>query len=69
MHKQFKVADITDTRTKQRVVTEFPTAKDVSPIEIHRHLNSVCVWGEYTVTVSTVRLHVRDFKSDATDQR
>jgi hypothetical protein len=33
--KQFKMANVIGTRIKQRVVTEFPTAEEISPAEIH----------------------------------
>jgi DNA-binding sugar fermentation-stimulating protein len=39
--KQIKMAVVIDTRMKQRVVTEFLTAGQVSPIEIRRRLKSV----------------------------
>jgi hypothetical protein len=42
-HRQFKMTDVTDTRMKQRVATEFLTAEEVSSIEIRTGLNSVCV--------------------------
>jgi hypothetical protein len=56
-HRQFKMADVTDTLEKQRVVTEFLTAKEVGPIENHRRLKSV--YGEHTVDVTTARRWVR----------
>jgi hypothetical protein len=49
-HKQFKMADVVDTCIKQSVLTEFLTTEEVSPIEIHRRLNSV--YGEHTVDAS-----------------
>jgi hypothetical protein len=54
-------ADVIHASMKQRVFIEFVTPEEVSPIEIHRCLNSVC-W-DYTVDVSTVRRWVRHFKS------
>jgi ribosomal protein L7Ae-like RNA K-turn-binding protein len=46
------MADVTDTHKKQREVSEFLLAEDVSPTEIQRHLNSV--YGEHTTEVRTV---------------
>jgi hypothetical protein len=46
MHRQFRMADFIDTYVmdmKQRVVIEFHTTKELSPIEIQRCLNLVCV--------------------------
>jgi len=33
------------TRLKQRAVTEFLSAENVTPAAIHRHLQAVCVGG------------------------
>jgi len=40
------------TRFKQRAVTEFLSAENITPAEIHRHLQAVC--GENTVNRTTV---------------
>jgi hypothetical protein len=40
------------TRLKQRAVTEFLSAENVTPAEIHRHLQAV--FGENTVNRTTV---------------
>ena len=40
------------TRLKQRAVTEFLSAENVTPAEIHRHLQAV--YGENTVNRTTV---------------
>jgi hypothetical protein len=50
MHKHFKMADVVDTYMKRRLVVEFLTAEETSPMEIHRQLNSV--YGEHTFDVS-----------------
>jgi DNA-binding transcriptional ArsR family regulator len=47
------MADVIDTCMKQRVVTEFLTSEEVSPTEIHSHLNSV--YGEHIVDMNTER--------------
>jgi hypothetical protein len=47
------LADVVDVGTRQRVVTEFLTTEDSSPIEIHRRLRSVC--GEDAIDVSSER--------------
>jgi hypothetical protein len=52
VHKQFKMADVTDTH-KQRVMIQFLTAYEVSPVEIHRHLKSV--YREHIADVSAAR--------------
>jgi hypothetical protein len=39
MHKQVKMADIIDRHTKQRVVIDSLTAKEVITIKMYRHLN------------------------------
>jgi hypothetical protein len=54
-----------DTGMRQKVVIEFLTAEEVSPIEIHSHLNSV--YGEHTFDVSTVRRWVMHVKSGKTE--
>jgi hypothetical protein len=59
------MADVIDKRMKWRVVTEFLTAEEVIPIEIHRRLS--IVYGEHTVGVSAVRLWVGRFKSGETE--
>jgi hypothetical protein len=59
------MADVTDTRMKERVATEFLTAEEVSSIEIRTGLNSVCV--VYSVDVSTVRRWFRHFWSGETE--
>jgi hypothetical protein len=59
MHKQFKMLDATDTHMKETVVIEFLTAKEASPIEIYRCLNSA--YGEHIIDVSTVRHWVKHF--------
>jgi transposase len=66
-HKQFKMADVTDARTKHKVATEFLTAEQASPTENHWHLNRV--YGERTVNLSTVMLWVRHFKSDEIEDK
>jgi hypothetical protein len=40
------------TRLKQRAVTEFLSAENVTPAQIHRHLQAV--YGENTVNRTTV---------------
>jgi hypothetical protein len=67
MHMQFKMADVIDTGMKQREVTEFFTAEEVSPTEIHRRLNSA--YGKHALDVSAVRCWVRHFKSCETENR
>ncbi|PNF39140.1 hypothetical protein B7P43_G01322 [Cryptotermes secundus] len=51
----------TEVRTKQRCVTEFLTAKQISPNDIHRCF--LKVYGDDTVDVSTVRQWVVCFNS------
>jgi saccharopine dehydrogenase-like NADP-dependent oxidoreductase len=65
MHRQFKMAGVTDTHMKHRMAIEFLTAEEVSPIEIHRHLKSV--YGEHTADMSVVGCWVRHFKSGETE--
>jgi hypothetical protein len=67
MHKHFKVADVADRCMKQQVEKVSLIAKEVSPVEIHRCLNSL--FGELTIDVSTVRHWVRHFNSDETEIR
>jgi len=43
---------VMSTRWKHRVVTEFLSAENVTPAEIHRHLQAV--YGENTVNRTTV---------------
>jgi hypothetical protein len=65
MNKQFKMAEVKDICTKQRVVIEILSAEGLSHIEIYRHLNSV--YGEHIVDVTTVRCWPRHFKSGETE--
>jgi hypothetical protein len=50
------MGEVIDTCMKQRVVIEFLTTKEVSPIEIYRSLNNM-----YVIDVSIVRCWVRHF--------
>jgi hypothetical protein len=67
VHKQFKMAAVTDARLKQSAVTEFLTAEELSPTQTHRRLNSAC--GQHTGGVSAVRPLVWHCKSGETDRR
>jgi len=48
------------TRSKQRAVTEFLSPENVTPAEIHRHLQAV--YGENTVNRITVNLWAIKFR-------
>jgi len=52
--------EFSDVRFKQRALTEFLTAENIPPIEIHRRMQAV--YGDQCVDVSTVRRWVRRFK-------
>jgi transposase len=55
-----EMGEFSDVRFKQRVVIEFLTAEKVSPIEIHRRMQTVYV--DQCTDVSTVRRWVRQIK-------
>ena len=52
--------EFSDVRFKQRALTEFLTAENIPPIEIHRRMQAV--YGDQCVDVSTVRRWVRRFE-------
>jgi len=51
--QRWKIADIVDVSTGQRVVTEFLSAEGYNPIEVYTGLRSV--YGENATDVSAVR--------------
>jgi len=53
--------EFSDVRFKQRAVTELLTAEKVSPIGIHRRMQTL--YGDKCVDVSIVRRWVRQFKN------
>ena len=54
--------EFSDVWFKQRAVIELLTAEKVPPIEIHRRMQAVAVYGDQFVDMSTVRRWTKRFK-------